>query len=149
MKALFFLSIVLTAVAMSAGLAHLFALPNKISLAANDYLIVQQIYRGWALLGIVIVAALLCVLGLAVSLRHASSAFQLTVAAAVCIAASLVVFFSFTFPANRATANWTELPDGWQSLRRQWEYSHAVGALLYFSALACLTLAALNAPRHP
>lgn len=146
MRTLLFFSVVLTAVAMAAGLSHLFALPNKISLAADEYLVVQQIYRGWALLGIVIVAALLCVLVLAVSLRHEGASFPLTVAAAVCIAASLVVFFTFTFPANQATANWTELPDGWQNLRRQWEYSHAVGALLYLAALVCLTLAALNSP---
>lgn len=29
--------------------AHLFALPNKIDLAAEPYFVVQGIYRGWAL----------------------------------------------------------------------------------------------------
>ena len=37
---------------MAAGMAHLFELPNKIHLSREDYLTVQQIYRGWALLGI-------------------------------------------------------------------------------------------------
>jgi hypothetical protein len=43
----------LTALALVPGGAHLFALPNKISLSESDYFIAQSAYRGWALLGIV------------------------------------------------------------------------------------------------
>ena len=50
--------------------------------------------------------------------------------------------------ANQITSNWTELPvEGWESLRRQWEYSHAVGAVLYFIALTSLVLSFLS-PRR-
>jgi len=42
----FLLTILFTAVAMAAGFAHLFELPNKIHLSRKDYLTVQQIYRG-------------------------------------------------------------------------------------------------------
>jgi hypothetical protein len=35
------------------------------------------------------------------------------------------------------------LPENWQELRRQWEYSHATGAGLYFIALITLTLSLL------
>ena len=62
---------------------------------------------------------------------------------AAAIALSLVVFFLFTYPANQQTQNWTTLPDSWETLRRQWEYSHAVGAGLYFVALSALTLSLL------
>ncbi len=44
-------SVMLTAVAMAGGFAHLLELPNKSGLSREDYLKVQQIYRGWALLG--------------------------------------------------------------------------------------------------
>ena len=64
-------------------------------------------------------------------------------AAALCIALSLIVFLVFTFPANRQTANWTVLPENWRDLRRRWEYSHAVGAGLYFLALTLLTVSLL------
>ena len=80
---------------------------------------------------------------LAVQVRRAPTEFYLTLAAALCIALSLVVFFVLTLPANRQTANWTELPENWQELRRRWEYSHAVGAGLYFLALSLLTLSLL------
>jgi hypothetical protein len=65
-----FLSVLLTAVAMAAGLAHLFALPNKIDLPRADYLTVQQIYRGWALLGITVIGALVSTLVLTILVRE-------------------------------------------------------------------------------
>jgi hypothetical protein len=58
-------------------------------------------------------------------------------------ALSLIVFFTFTYPANQQTVNWTVLPDNWQQLRRHWEYSHAIGAGLYFVAFISLLLSLL------
>ena len=49
------IAIIFTAVAMAAAFAHLLELPNKIHMTRDDYLTVQYIYRGWALLGIVVV----------------------------------------------------------------------------------------------
>jgi hypothetical protein len=113
------------------------------TLSRDDYLTVQQIYRGWALLGFVITGALLSSVVLIVLQRGQGAAFYLTLAAMLCIALSLVVFFSFTYPANQATQNWTVLPDGWEAIRRQWEFSHATSAILYFVALASLALSVI------
>jgi len=33
------------------------------------------------------------------------------------IAASLAVFFTWVYPANLATSNWTEIPTNWHELR--------------------------------
>jgi hypothetical protein len=95
------------------------------------------------LLGIVVVGALASTLLLAFRLRGRRPELDLTLTAAACIALSLLVFFLFTYPANRQTQNWTVLPDNWEALRRQWEYSHAVGAALYFIALSALTASLL------
>jgi hypothetical protein len=105
---------------------------------------VQQIYRGWALLGFVVVGAFASTAALAVLQRGQGTSFYLALAATLCIALSLAVFFLFTFPANRATQNWTVLPDGWETLREQWEYSHATVAVLYFIALASLALSVIS-----
>jgi hypothetical protein len=137
----------LTAVAMAAGWAHLLALPNKMTLSHDDYLTVQQIYRGWALLGFIVVGALVATAMLTVLQRGAGTSFYLALTATLCIALSLAVFFLFTFPANKATQNWTVLPQQWQALRQHWEYSHATGAVLYFVALALLTLSILFSRR--
>jgi amino acid transporter len=106
-------------------------------------LLVQQIYRGWAWLGIAVCGALASTLILTVMVRANQKICYLTLTAALCIALSLVVFFIFTYPANQQTLNCTMLPENWQALRRQWEYSHATGAGLHFIALIALTLSLL------
>ena len=45
------------------------------------------------------------------------------------------VFWGFTFPVNQLTSDWTAPPDDWERLRDRWEISHAVSALLNFTAL--------------
>src|SRR3546814_6028434 len=69
-KRLYFIAFVFVAMALGPALAHLFALPNKIGLDEARYFTVQQIYAGWALLGIVVIGALLSTLALAVALRR-------------------------------------------------------------------------------
>ena len=59
LKTVQFLALVLTALALVPAGAHLFTLPDKIDLAQEQYFIVQNIYRGWALFGIVCIGALL------------------------------------------------------------------------------------------
>ena len=136
-------AVLFTAVAMAAAFAHLLELPNKISLTREEYFTVQQIYRGWALLGLVVVGALVTTGIVAALVRGQPTEFYLTLAAALCIGLSLVIFFVFTYPANQQTHNWTSLPANWETLRRQWEYSHATAAVLYFVALSALTLSLL------
>jgi hypothetical protein len=143
LNVVYFISVLLTAVIMASGFAHLLALPNKMALSRDEYLIVQQIYRGWALLGIAFFGALLSTLALTVMVRASRRVFYLTLTATLCIGLSLVVFFLFTYPANQQTLNWTMSPENWQELRRQWEYSHAVGAGLSFAALMALVLGLL------
>ena len=62
----------------------------------------------------------------------------------LCILGTQVVFWTFTFPANEQTANWTILPDNWAALRRQWEYSHAVSAILDLAALIGVIISVLS-----
>lgn len=142
-----FAALLFTAIAMAGGWAHLLELPNKIALSRDEYLTVQQLYRGWALLGIAVVGALVSTAALTVLQRGTGRPFFLALTAALCIALSLVIFFSVTFPANQATQNWTVLPEGWEALRRQWEYSHAAGALLYFVAMAAHALSIITERR--
>src|SRR5258707_15170833 len=81
LKVVQFLALVLTALALVPAGAHLFALPNKINLAAEQYFIVQNIYRGWSLFGIVLAGALVANLALAVLLRGRGRPFVLALIA--------------------------------------------------------------------
>jgi hypothetical protein len=79
-----FFSLLFAALALAPAPAHLLELPNKLGLSRNDYLIVQQIYRGWALVGIVVLGALVSTLTLTILVRKRAHEFAL----------SLVAFFA-------------------------------------------------------
>jgi hypothetical protein len=147
LNAIQFLSLALVAFCLGPALAHLLALPNKISLGRDEYFTVQQIYRGWAILGILIVAAIAAAVALAWMSRRLPGVFYWVLTALVCLAAAQAVFWIFTYPANVATRNWTTAPANWQALRVQWEYSHAVGAILTLAALAALIVSLLARTR--
>jgi hypothetical protein len=132
------LSLLFASLALGPALAHLLELPNKIGLDRDDYLVVQQIYRGWALLGIVVFGALLSTLALVILVRRHARQFAWALGALACLVGTQVLFWTFTYPANRATNNWTTLPATWEALRAQWEYSHAASAALNLAALVAL-----------
>ena len=138
-----FLSLLFAALALAPALAHLLELPNKINLPHDEYLTVQQIYSGWALLGFVVAGALFSTLALTVMSRGQSVAFVWSLTAFLCIAGTQVVFWTFTYPANQVTNNWTALPEDWMTIRKQWEYSHATSAGLNLLALTALILSVL------
>jgi hypothetical protein len=139
MRLVQFLALAFTAIALAPGGAHLFALPNKIAMTKADYLVAQHVYNGWAWLGVALIGALLANAGAAFVVRGKGAPFILACTSTLGIAAMLAIFFTFTFPANRATANWTMLPDNWEVLRRQWEYSHAINAFITFAAFCALS----------
>jgi len=143
MKLLQFVAMVLTALALIPGGAHLFALSNKINLGESDYFITQSVYRSWALLGIVLIGAAIAnvVLALLIRAQRAPSIFALI--SGLCLVATLAIFFAFTYPANQATNNWTQVPADWEQLRWRWELSHAVNAVITFFAFCSLTVSLL------
>ena len=148
-EAAYFVVLLSTAVTLGAALAHLFALPNKIGLPSEDYFVIQSIYAGWAQIGYAIAVQLVAMLAAMAFSRRQPRVFRFTVAAALCLAAAQIVFWTFTYPANLATENWTTIPDNWDALRRAWEYSHAAGAGLQILAMAALILALLARAQAP
>ena len=144
MRVLQFLSVIFTALAFVPSGAHLFELPNKIGLPQAQYFIVQSIYRGWSLFGVVIFAAIGVNLLLTLMLWRRGRTYWPALAAGLIMAATLVIFFAWTYPANQTTANWTLATPDWLSLRTQWEFSHVTNAVLTFIALCCATLSAVR-----
>ena len=129
-----------TGLALGPALAHLFELPNKIALPRDQYLVVQTIYNGWNRLGFVLALQLAAIVAVIVLSRDDPRARWAGIIALLALVCAQAVFWAFTFPANQATANWTTMPDNWDALRHQWEYSHAVGAGFQFTVLAALAI---------
>ena len=141
--AAYFVALLATALAMGAALAHALELPNKIDLGKEAYFTVQQIYRGWSLLGLLLLVELVSIVSVIVLGWRCRPVRFSALAALVCLLAAQALFWTFTYPANVATDNWTRQPDNWQALRLQWEYSHAGGAVLQVAAMASLIYGAL------
>jgi hypothetical protein len=144
-----FVAIVLTALATVPGGAHLLALANKIGLYREHYLTVQAIYRGWAFLGVILIASIVANGLVEVMAREQRWPMVLSAGAARLMVTTLAIFFIWTFPANQATENWSMAPENWRTLRAQWEYSHAVNSALTFLALCAATASALLYPTTP
>ena len=119
-------------------------MPNKINLTAEQYFIVQSSYNGWFLFAFVQIPSVMVAAILVVMLRANAVPFWLAVVGAVCMAATLVVYFVWVNPANLATDQWTTIPDHWQMLRRHWEYGHAGSAVLNLIALCAITAAVVT-----
>ncbi len=143
-----FSTILFAVITLGALLAHLFALPGKIDLSKDDYLVVQRIYRGWAWLGMLEIGTIILTLIWAISERKKKNIFPWLVTALIIFVVSLVIFFMFTFPANQATTNWTTLPPDWETLRKNWEYSHAVRAVLNLIGFSFLIAVLLKNKRY-
>jgi Domain of unknown function (DUF1772) len=140
---LYFVCLLFTALALVPAAAHVMELPNKIKLPKAEYLVAQQLYRGWQFVGLVVVAALLSTFALTISLSDQAKPFVAALVACLCIAATQAVFWIFTFPVNRATTNWSVLPANWVQLRNRWEYSHAASAVLNLVAFVAVIIAVL------
>jgi hypothetical protein len=137
------IALLTTAIALGGALAHLFELPNKIKLSRDDYFVVQAIYRGWSELAVVLAFQFLSMIAVIVLARHDRNVRALVAVALICLIAAQVLFWTFTYPANVATDNWTTIPVHWESLRKNWEYSHAAGAICQLAGMSALVLAAL------
>ena len=147
LKIVQFLAIMVTAIALMPGMAHLLELANKMQLDRDQYFIVQRIYAGWALLGIALIAAVLVNLLLAIITWGDHPASELALAAAILVGVTLVIFFLWTYPENQATSNWTAIPDDWTGARARWEYSHAANAVLMLIAFGMVTLSVVLSRR--
>lgn len=145
MVALRLCTLALMAIILIPSGAHLFELPGKIGLERDAYFTVQGIYAGWALFGVPLFAAVGANAALAFAERRRDpAAARRAAAAAVLVLASLIVFFVWIFPANQATANWTQRPEAWEALRRQWEWAHAANALVVFAAFLATAAAVIR-----
>lgn len=134
-NALWILAAVSVAIYLVPEGAHFFEMFSKMRLAPNDYMTVQRIYNGWALFGVVILLALACTLGLAVAMWRDRRARWLALAAFAALLGTQAIFWTFIFPMNVLTRNWTEMPGDFEGVRHQWEHAHAVSAALTLFAL--------------
>jgi hypothetical protein len=145
-----FLTLVLTALALTMTSAHVLELPAKMRYDPALYTTVNgTLYRNFALIGGAYTVLSLVAAGvLVVLVRGRGAAVLWTAVAAACLFLAFVSWLTLVEPVNRAVASAyrtapASLPALWVTLRPRWEYGHAVGfviQLIGFCALVVSTL---------
>src|SRR5690349_5389546 len=107
-----FAAIYLTALTLSLTFCHLLEMPRKMQYGEALYGAVQHsLYLYFAWVGAFAeVGAIACLVVLSVLLRNRRAVFHLTLAATLCIAAGLAVWFAVVSPANAQMAQWSRVP---------------------------------------
>lgn len=139
----FFIALMATALALGGPLAHVLEFSTKIELPRDQYFIVQAIYAGWNRLAYLLAIQFASIIAVLIFARNEPLVFWSTIVSLLGLIAAQTIFWIFTYPANVATNNWTSIPENWEVLRRQWEYSHVMGALLQILSMGALCVAAL------
>src|SRR5215469_6830534 len=146
-KSMRLLAVVSVALCLIPAGTHFFELANKMSLSTAEYMTTQKIYAGWSFFGVAIIAAIVFTLTHTLMVRAKRTAFLLSLTALLCLGATQVIFWTFTCPMNAATNNWTVVPQDFEAARLQWEYSHAVNAVLTCVVLVPMMVSAFTYTR--
>ncbi len=142
------IAIILTALALAPAAAQLLGLPGRMALSDQDYVFMHYVDRGWAWAWIMAPLAFIADVVLVFMFRQ-RGAFKLVSLAALFMACTFLVYAIWIYPVDHLTAQWVVLPANWMALRAQWEYAHALNALLIFLAFCALALSAPVTRRVP
>ena len=125
------LAIVLAGLALIRPMMGLVALPSVITLTKDDYAVVQYVNQSWAWLDLIRLASFLSIVGLFFVEREHNKVVWPIRGAFTAQLLIIVLYVAFTLPINITTFNWTFFPDdNWAWLRIEWEYAHALSAII-------------------
>ncbi len=155
MRDLRFGVLLVVALSMALPFAHLMEMPARLQWDAALWIettVTGNVFRMFGTLGGAIeVAAVLAAVALALTLRMRGEDSGLAALGALLLVAAHAVFWVLVAPVNAEFAHWTpaSYPSDWQAWRAQWEYSHALRALLEIGAFAALLGSSLHAVETP
>lgn len=148
-----FFTLMLAALSMGMAFGHLLEMPAKLAYPGSVWLMLQQtLYGNFRILGLALdTGAVLCALVLTILVRRRRPALGWTLFATVCLVGAHATWWAAVAPVNAQVAQFTAhtLPPEWTQLRLQWEYTHALRAVLQIAALAALLFSVLaETPRR-
>ncbi len=151
-----FLTVILTALALTMSSAHMLELPAKMGYDAGLYTAVNNtLYTEFGVVGrIYMSGSIIAVAVLLILVRRRRGAFRWTLAATAALALGLVSRLVLVAPVNEEITNAVQHAPGtvpvlWMALRDRWEYGHATGFILQLVGLSALVVSLLvEIPRH-
>ena len=125
------LTFVLAGLALIRPMMGLVALPSVISLAKDDYAVVQYANQSWAWFDLIRLASFFSIVGLLFFEREHNRVMWPIRGAFIAQLLIILLYVAFTLPINITTFNWTFFPDSnWAWLRIEWEYANALSAII-------------------
>lgn len=153
MKILWFITALLGALSMAPAFARFLEMPGKFSYDASLWLTISHaLYTGFSTIsGYCEIGAVFSAIVLVIALRRHPSAFRWALAGAMCFVAAHAIYWIFLAPVDVTVAASTPgtPPSNWMDLRKQWEYTHTVRAMLQITGLALFLVSILlEVPSH-
>lgn len=143
------LTLLLAALSMALSFCHLMEMPVRLSWPPELWIQTTTFGGLYALFGrvgaVIDVSAVAAAAVLVVLTRSRPLPRRLSAAGALLLAGGLGLWFAVVAPMNAVMAGWVPgpIPDGFDSVRSQWELGHVAIALVKLAALAALLLSVL------
>jgi hypothetical protein len=144
-----FITIMLTSLSLSPSMAHLLELPRRMKFDQQLWVkvtVFENVYRLFGSVGAVFeIGAILATVVLTFLVRKHYSVFYWTLGGVILLVLSFVSWILFVAPMNAEFAQWltNPVPADWTRYRDQWEYAHAINAVIKLLGLSLLVLSAL------
>jgi hypothetical protein len=141
-----FFTLMLTSFSLSLSMAHLLELPQRMQFDQQLWVkvtVFENVYKLFGSVGAVFeITAILTAIVLIFLVRRRGSTFYWTLGGAIFLVIALVSWIVFIAPMNAEFAKWSTnpIPLDWTRYRDQWEYSHAVNAIIKIIGLSLLTI---------
>jgi len=144
-----FLTLMLASLSLSPSMAHLLEMPQRLKFNQQlwvDVTVFSNVYRWFGSVGALFeVGAILAAIALTILVRKHRSVFYWTLAGTLLLITAFVSWILFIAPMNAEFAQWltNPIPADWTRYRDQWEYAHAINAVIKLLALSLLVFSVL------
>jgi hypothetical protein len=144
-----FITLMLASFSLSLSMTHLLEMPQRMQFDQQLWVrvtVLENVYRLFGSIGAAFeITAVLMAIGLAFWVRDQGSTFYWTMGGAIFLLLALVSWIVFVAPMNAELAKWltNPIPVDWARYRNQWEYAHAVNAVIKIMGLSSIAIAVL------
>ncbi|MGV0103883.1 DUF1772 domain-containing protein [Nostoc sp. DSM 114160] len=144
-----FITMMLASFSLGLSMAHLLELPRRMQFDQQLWVkvtVFENVYRYFGSVGAAFeIGSVLAAIVLGFLVRKRGSTFYWTLVGAIFLVLALVSWVIFVAPMNAEFATWltNRVPSNWTRYRNQWEYTHAVNALLKIIGFSSLVISVL------
>lgn len=144
-----FITLMLAAFSLSLSMTHLLEMPQRMQFDRQLWVkvtVVENVYKLFGTVGAVFeIAAILTAIILTFLVRNRGATFYWTLSGAILLVLAFVSWIVFVAPMNAEFAKWLTdpIPADWTRYRDQWEYAHAVNAIIKIMGLSSLAISML------